>query len=171
MHRLIINHILSSISMRDAMRTKILSKQRRNELSSLPNLDFNEYSYYLNILVVIFIFMASTISRLNEWISYAVSHNVQNLRVKIYLDIGQVMGGGNIRLPPLLFTSTSLTTLVLILEGRLLVLPANIQFPNLKSLRLEWIEFFDDNSIARFFSSCPLLEKISIISCNMNRLN
>ncbi|KAL5716109.1 hypothetical protein ACHQM5_017840 [Ranunculus cassubicifolius] len=109
---------------------------------------------------------------INQWISFAINHNVRELHISI--DVNQ-----NIRELPIffdgqglptpvvspssLFTSSSLT--ILSISATKIILPTNISIPNLKDLTLNLVKFVDDNDTKRLFLSSPVLERLSILSC------
>ena len=52
----------------------------------------------------------------------------------------------------------------------MLNVPASVLLPSLRTLHLNSIEFSDDESTLKLFSSCPVLEELSIAKCGMKRI-
>ncbi|KAF6142686.1 hypothetical protein GIB67_015172 [Kingdonia uniflora] len=103
----------------------------------------------------------------DRWISYAVAHNVQEL----WVELNCYALGKDMRLPSCLFTSKSLLKLNLHLGLRILEFPSKIRFSKLKTLTLVAITLFDDNFFTKLFSSCPLLQNLEILACDVSHLN
>ncbi|CAL5405646.1 unnamed protein product [Camellia sinensis] len=89
----------------------------------------------------------------DTWISSAIKRNVQDLELTNMYDI-------NVRLPIKLFTSKTLV--VLTLSGVFLDIPVSVSLPSLKSLKLDSVEFGDEDSLQEFLIGCPILEKLFI---------
>lgn len=51
-----------------------------------------------------------------------------------------------------------------------LYVPSDACLPNLKTFRLKYIEFLNDESVRRLFSSCPVLEVLHIVDCRFQNL-
>ncbi|XP_068644985.1 F-box/LRR-repeat protein At4g14103-like [Aristolochia californica] len=93
-----------------------------------------------------------------KWISYAVRHGVQEI------DIGFRDEG---KLPPCLFTCNSLTSLKIYLSDGPLELPSSMSFSRLKTLYFQWVRLSDGSKIRALFSSCPVLENLTLDSCSL----
>ncbi|KAF9590669.1 hypothetical protein IFM89_036161 [Coptis chinensis] len=94
----------------------------------------------------------------NAWISYAVDHNVQKLRIHgVPTKYDAALSGD-------LFTCISLTSLTLERLG--LYLPRTVGFPLLKTLKLDDVYIPSENSINKLFSNCPVLENLAIRRCS-----
>ncbi|XP_057473987.1 LOW QUALITY PROTEIN: putative FBD-associated F-box protein At5g56440 [Actinidia eriantha] len=97
-------------------------------------------------------------SRLNGWASVALRCHVRVQEIFIYIQPSM-----HLKLPRNLFTCTTLVALKL--RSRLqLDVPASICFPGLKILELSLISPSNDLT-QKLFSSCPLLEELSISAC------
>ena len=187
-------HILSFLPTKYAVGTSILSTTWKNLWSSVPNLDFDDelllhgrrpgnkstqdlrVSFSSFVERVLKLHNAPRIhrfhlkcsqdyepSQLNAWICSAVWGKVQEL------DLCFPMRNSKYSLYCGLFTSTSLVYLKL---GTKFVLnvPASVLLPSLRTLHLNSIEFSDDESTLKLFSSCPVLEELSIAKCGMKRI-
>ncbi|XP_026410920.1 F-box/FBD/LRR-repeat protein At1g16930-like [Papaver somniferum] len=183
--------ILSFINMTSAIQNSILSKRWRYLWKSPPTLKFNSYDMYQKSFrnlymreegaIVYFIDHVlarrerSDIRRLDiviydvkfdfgdhlySWIHAAVDCNVQELSIEIW-DNQQV------KIPPSLFTCTSLTKFELAVNGRHnygeIFLPDAIYLPRLKCLKFEGLGFEDEDSTDKFFSKCPNLESLTMV--------
>lgn len=72
-------------------------------------------------------------------------------------------------LPLPLFSCKSLT--VLKLEGEfLLTVPEHVRLPCLNTLWLTDAVLYDDNSVKRLLSGCPVLEDLALNSCNVENI-
>ncbi|GAA0184816.1 hypothetical protein LIER_32104 [Lithospermum erythrorhizon] len=88
------------------------------------------------------------------WISTAVFKNVQELDLSIH-------SGFPVQLPNNLFTCKTLEKLRL--HGSILVeTPTNISLPILRTLKLEAVEYEDDECPKKIVSSCPCLKSLAI---------
>ncbi|KAK9706669.1 hypothetical protein RND81_07G143500 [Saponaria officinalis] len=99
-------------------------------------------------------------SDLNRWFSNALQKGVQELHYELsdQCDCAPDYDG--------FFTCESLTSLKMI--GRWhygIEIPLSARLPKLKVLRLDRILFLDFNSVERLFSSCPLLEELTLKTC------
>ncbi|RWR94903.1 F-box domain-containing protein [Cinnamomum micranthum f. kanehirae] len=188
----ILSHIISFLPIEDAVVTTVLSRTWRNILSSLTTLDF-EYSCLppmerreekfidlINQILdnhnvdiqkfrVVFGHNCWYTPHVNRWIQFVVTHHVQELEFVISLE-GRPsdFGPKQKSLPGCLFTCESLRVLKLNTLDSVLKLPttANMYFPRLKVLHLQWVKFSDENLARELFSSCPALEDLTIRSCN-----
>ncbi|PIA58183.1 hypothetical protein AQUCO_00500246v1 [Aquilegia coerulea] len=193
LHESIRRHILSFLSMEDAIKTSVLSKNWRHVCSSLPNLEFHEDSYGIKkstlgyvddfkdvvdqILIghneshitsfSLYLWMEKqslSTSHLNSWINFAIRHNVQQLTlVSVFWQIK--------RISSCLFSYNTLTHMRLVNVH--LKLPTTIKLPFLKCLVLSRIEFVNDNLSSMLFSSCccPVLEQLQLFNCYQNHAN
>ncbi|XVE50576.1 hypothetical protein DITRI_Ditri01bG0173900 [Diplodiscus trichospermus] len=73
-------------------------------------------------------------------------------------------------LPGILFTCRTLVTLILNIDF-ILNVPNYVCFPNLKTLHLIWVQFFNDDSVKRLFSSCICLEDMIIEQCELDNIS
>ncbi|XP_026384527.1 F-box/FBD/LRR-repeat protein At1g78750-like [Papaver somniferum] len=93
--------------------------------------------------------------RLNSWITSAVRHNVQQVRLNLTQD-------EPLSITLSLFTCESLVSLSISADVRF---PNYISLPKLKRLELEGVEFSDENWNENHFSDCPALEIIRMENC------
>ncbi|GMI65339.1 hypothetical protein like AT4G14103 [Hibiscus trionum] len=191
-------HILSFLSTKAAARTSILSTRWRNLFTLVPNFnfDFDEKAPFwclgksisINrapikrfrcfVDSVLFFHDMENVDkfRLNfcrkrsesvdsssacRWISGALKRGVKHLDLNISLD--------KFTLPSSLFTCSTLVTLKLDIS-LVLKVPEDIHFPNLQTLHLRSVKFFDDNSVKSLFSSCTSLEDVVIEKCSMKNV-
>ncbi|KAL5731372.1 hypothetical protein ACHQM5_004106 [Ranunculus cassubicifolius] len=182
------SHVVSYLPMKDAIRTKILSRRWRKICTSLSNLefcsrDFKNLLYFRNFVDKTLIFHDGSDVRkfglsidvdeelisadhFNTWITFAVDHNVEDLRFtpwpKSKIE----------RLPCCFFTCSTLSVIYL-RSLRNLKWPTLISFPNLKVLNLHGIVFRDENVSSKLFSdsACPLLERLSIFYCKFKGIH
>ncbi|KAI3931645.1 hypothetical protein MKW92_020521, partial [Papaver armeniacum] len=98
------------------------------------------------------------------WIMAAVKHNVQELKLTIFLR-------EMIKLPDCLFTCKSLTKLRFSGFSRDLtdfVLPhIPMYFPRLRCLALTGVSLGDESLTSKLFSSCPSLESLLLTDCSI----
>ncbi|XP_050288654.1 F-box protein At4g22280-like [Quercus robur] len=173
----ILQHILSYLSTKEAVRTSILSKRWKYLWTSIPKIDFNEGAPDRRMMFMKFVERVlalhgpSNIKRfslscnvqydtscINGWMRSVVKHKVQVL--DLYLRNFQEP----LALPPCLFTCESLEVLILHMFHSL-KLPSSISFSCLKKLTLEKVIFSDDHSTQQLFTGCPILEDLFIIDC------
>ncbi|PIA41549.1 hypothetical protein AQUCO_02200171v1 [Aquilegia coerulea] len=186
------NHILSFLPIQDIIRIRTLSTKWLNICSFLTHYDFNQLSFPNRTFIDNFTFKdfiyqtllqhnSSDISKLKlsihidhyhhssvidiyTWISFAIRHNVK--------EIDFIVLSGKIEtFPTCLFTSKSLDKLYLENVTKFKV-PLWVKcFTNLRSLSIVSVEFWDDKEGIRLFSSCDLLEELTIINCYFKNLD
>ncbi|XP_022747530.1 F-box/LRR-repeat protein At3g26922-like isoform X2 [Durio zibethinus] len=189
----ILVHILSFLPTEDAIKTSILSKRWKYLWVSIPNFCFCDHSVWsrtmshdllLEVLASFFssvesgapvqngpcigkfyrwLEMPVAASRLRSWLSAAVKHNVQELKLFLPKGIEFV-------LPNSLFTSKSLWHFTLKMDCNL-KLPGFICFSSLKYLNLRGVTFQDDQSTQQLFSGFPVLEHLTLFKCNWGNIN
>ncbi|KAF5184142.1 F-box protein, partial [Thalictrum thalictroides] len=185
------NHIVSFLPIEDTVKLTILSTQWRNICSCLSNLKFDQSLLknktelkqrdFRNLVDRLLInhdnsnvtkFSLSvrvdpeviTGLHINSWISFALKHNVQDLYLGLLSDLYLGLLSGQVdRLPSALFTCNTLIALHLC--GMELQLPTVIYFPNIKTLKLDCVKFFDERFTEIFLPRCPALEYLSLIGC------
>ncbi|KAF9619613.1 hypothetical protein IFM89_007934 [Coptis chinensis] len=176
----IIYHILSFLPAKEVVRTCFLSKGWINIWSSVPSFHFNSrlfrYMKTFNKFVDSILFLRDgsdmqnvslsivgsydnvDVSRIKEWITYAVRHNVQVLDIKNCC-------GKNIQLTPHLFTCESLREFKLFNNS--LSLPLRIWLPSLKVVHLISVSLKDGQLDEAFFLASPSLETLILENCNI----
>ncbi|KAF9603103.1 hypothetical protein IFM89_033828 [Coptis chinensis] len=188
------SHIVSFLPMKDAIRSKILSRRWRYVCSSLSNLKFDQIEFEKSNSEIRDFrdFVDETLlshdgsdiqrfslkinlddayiyaRRVSAWISFALQHNVQ------ILILGSVESSALLeKLPCSLFTCNTLRVFSLVgIPGP--KWPTITKFPVLRSLRIGFITSFDDeNVIAKLFSSCtfPVLEELTVDHCIFESLD
>lgn len=181
-------YIVSTLPIEDAVRISALSSKWRKIWYSLPCLIFDfldfpnmeakvvRFEEFINKTVAHH--DASTIDELvlclsspigpfpcisTEWVSFALDHMVQ------YLTLDGMMKQQQ-RLPNSLFTSKSLVTLDLSLIDYALTWPTTIFLPNLAELNLRGLIFEEETLCLELTSTCPSLERLKIVSCNLSHV-
>ncbi|KAL5721903.1 hypothetical protein ACHQM5_005488 [Ranunculus cassubicifolius] len=187
------DHILSFLSMEDAAKTSVLSRQWRNSCSSLSNLKFvqkkfegkksgsgsfqqrkqfrkkMEFRNFVDHLLIqhdqtdirsfdlsmcIDRIVASD-DHIKAWILFAIVHNVQEL----YLNVESG------KLTYSFFTCSSLK--LLSLSNLIVELAVKIFLPNLNTLKLSYVKFCDQDVAENLFSSCPVLQYLTLKECSL----
>ncbi|KAL5731823.1 hypothetical protein ACHQM5_004516 [Ranunculus cassubicifolius] len=188
---LIRTHIISFLSMEDAIRTTILSKQWRNICTSLSNLsfhqnyfeemtknkrDFKDFVYQTLILhdgsdiesFGLWVKEGNMMmgNHVNAWCSFAVRHNVKDFELEVF---GEMLE----RLPYCLVGCRSLN--VLTLAGVNVSFSIILGFPLLRKLSLYSVYLVDDDvrsssgSNRKLDISCSLLEDLSLAFCSWDQ--
>ncbi|RDX62338.1 putative F-box protein, partial [Mucuna pruriens] len=177
----IVQHILSLLPTKYAVRTSVLSRRWHSQWMFVTNLDFSEFAPNMNQKRSLFMDFVDRViairkpldlnifalackvftdaSRTNSWVCAAVKHNVQHLLLvlhQIHLE--------PLELPHCLFTCNTLKKAV-IMADILLKLPSSIHFSNLKLLTLQYVVFPGNESTQRLFSGLPVLEELTLDRC------
>ncbi|KAA8546263.1 hypothetical protein F0562_002998 [Nyssa sinensis] len=178
----ILSHILSFLCTKTAIRTSVLSKRWRLVWASLPNLDFqygpgkpqhssHSFTAFVNHVLTLrdnsqintFRFSAHLDvdpNLVEECISYAVCHNVQELKIRAFCSRRPV------EIAPEFLTCQSLRVLKLTCASSMsLVLPKTLGLPNLRTLHLKHFMFSEKNFNGEIFSSCLSLETLVLCKC------
>ena len=178
-------HILSFVKCKTAVQTCILSRRWKDLWKQLPSLVFHSHDFRtvkiynkfvpkvlslrdgsLALHTLDFQRYGLTEPRLLERVlSYAISHDVQQLGISVECDIAQ--------LPSCIFSCQTLTSLKLYVYARRLpegrtALPKSLNFPALKSLHLRHFLFHaSDSDRAEPFSRCNSLDNLVVESCSL----
>ncbi|XP_073224417.1 putative F-box/FBD/LRR-repeat protein At1g78760 [Cicer arietinum] len=175
-------HILSFLSAKESVQTCVLSTRWKNLWKYLPTLTLKSYSHF-KTLKGFTKFVSRILSLrdhstalhtlhfhhhgivqpnlLRRLIKYAVSHNVQQMRIHVYCDIQHF--------PPCFFSCQTLTSLNLYVDQprsfphRTLFSYA-LNMPALTSLTLGFFSFLGG---AEPFSACPKLKRLFINDCDV----
>ncbi|KAI3925604.1 hypothetical protein MKW98_001458 [Papaver atlanticum] len=187
----LIHHIMSFMDTKYAVQTCVLSKRWIHIWKSLPFLNFNRWSFSNNMkdsfvmfVDMVFIFReevdiqkfslewessaydSTVITNVNRWSIHAVKHNVQELSILI-----DQLHNTVYEIPQRLFKCKSLTKLKISAEGNAryadIILPRSMSLPRLKKLYLCGLSISNVESSKRLFSSCPVLEALEIVDCNI----
>ncbi|KAI7993099.1 putative F-box/FBD/LRR-repeat protein [Camellia lanceoleosa] len=177
-------HILSFLPTKYAVRTSILSSRWKHIWASVPILEFNgpillpsyipfckhnDNGSFMNFIDrVLILHDLSSIqrfslgcnpeidtSRLNTWIGVAIKRSVHEIDIN-------VCEGLDLKLPRNLFTCNTLVVLKLGSQLHFDV-PTSISFPCLRIFHVSLISPSNDLT-QKLFSSCPMLEELSIIA-------
>ncbi|KAL3503463.1 hypothetical protein ACH5RR_037912 [Cinchona calisaya] len=183
----ILHYILSFLPTKDAVATGLLARRWKDLWTAVPVLDFDDsllYSSHVNYWYpaditcftnfvdgVLLLRDGSSIesfrlscricfnaSLVHAWISSAMRHNLKKLDLCVFVDEPFL-------LPHCVLNCESLERLILQMNS-ILQLPISIFCPGLKILHLTLVTFPDEISTQRLFSSCPVLEELSILDCD-----
>ncbi|XP_042477821.1 F-box/LRR-repeat protein At3g59190-like [Macadamia integrifolia] len=186
----LLHHILSFLPTKYAVRTCILSKRWKYIWTSVTSLDFDDGFYdtepgkkrvrakvanFMNFVDKVLIQNASSLekfhlkcgsscdlNRINTWICAAMTRKVQQLCLLISVK-------QSLKLPHCLFTSEYLVKLELV-GNFVLNVPSSICLSSLIILYLEKVTFVDDISVEQLFSSCQVLEFLTIDDCRWDNV-
>ncbi|XP_024166042.1 LOW QUALITY PROTEIN: putative FBD-associated F-box protein At5g56700 [Rosa chinensis] len=179
----ILGHILSFMETKEAVRTSTLSKRWKYVRTFTPNLVFDDFCFWFikeNLWKQVGDYVAREIhlrgfvrsfgfevrhygivaALLRSWITELVMRNVQ--------DVSLLLNSSDEHnvLPDCLFTCKSLVHFKFSIGGIVsLELPATIYFSNLKTLNLRNVRFLNEHSTNQLFSSCPVLEDLTLNDC------
>ncbi|KAK9024654.1 hypothetical protein V6N11_004812 [Hibiscus sabdariffa] len=175
--------IISLLPLKEAVRTSILSTRWKNLFTSISCLNFDDDGFrrgFMNSVDRV-LFARKGVdatkfrlkcrnpldgSRAEGWIQYALWHNVRELE----LDLSVPMEI-SFKMPSGLFTCRTLVTLKLVVADNFdFKIPRKVRLPCLKILHLESIEFSDDDSVERLFSSCQVLDELTVHRCSFENL-
>ncbi|GMY36939.1 F-box protein At4g22280-like isoform X1 [Fagus crenata] len=175
----VLQHILSFLGTKEAVRTSVLSKKWQYVWVSIPNLNFiqgagtiYDRALFMNLVERALVLRKSLsiqklslscnvlcdACRINSWVFGAVRHKVQVLDLCLFLNEESFV------LPRSLFTCESIKVLNLQMCYNLR-LPSSIFFPSLKIFTLKHVIFPDDQSTQQLFSGCPVLEELTLDDC------
>ncbi|OVA06691.1 F-box domain [Macleaya cordata] len=184
----VLHHILSFLDMKYVVQTSVLSRRWRYVWASLPFLTFKEahrfgehdFEHFVDRVLIlrdsssnIQSFRVSCLrfidrkDRLYTWVLTALRRNVQKLSLGLCFE-------KNFRFPNCLYTCKSLKKLELLCDDFYflkLSLPDSMSLPSLKTLILQRVQFKGDDIPNKIFSSCPVLESLSIRKCEFRQSN
>ncbi|AES68932.2 putative F-box domain, leucine-rich repeat domain, L domain-containing protein [Medicago truncatula] len=176
----ILHHILSLLDTKEAFQTCILSKRWKNLPNHIPTLrlsstGFNSFDCFIKLLTQILSLRDDSTALhsldfyrpqdfvdpeiLESMVNYAISHNVQLLRISVSCDIQQLQSS--------LFSSQTLTSLDLSIHYYIhhwkILFPSSLNLPALTTLTLTGFYFrSDNNGCAEPFSSLNKLNTLII---------
>ncbi|KAK8486681.1 hypothetical protein V6N11_035005 [Hibiscus sabdariffa] len=187
----VLSRILSSLPIKDAVSTSILSTRWRHLYAYMLNLDVDVHLFrhfpprtlnsFMNFMYKqLFLHTEGRIehfrlhhiiipgmhdSNVCGWISAVLWRGVKEI------DLVFTRSSSYFPLPTvLLFTSKTLVRMKLALPY-VMVVPIHVCLPCLKTLVLQIIQFEDGDSVKRLISSCPVLEDLSMFYCNMQNIS
>ncbi|XVF03934.1 hypothetical protein REPUB_Repub05bG0036200 [Reevesia pubescens] len=177
-------HIISFLPLKEAICTSILSTRWSMIFTLISNLTFEDcfikrksdsYSF-MNFVDRVLFYHNGVVdkfrlecgefidpNKVDGWIRYALKNSVRELDL--------CLNCKEFRMPIWVFTCKTLVSLRLDILNKCkftLKLPLKISLPSLKSLHLFGIQFPDDDSIQRLFSSCSVLEELVVDRCVLN---
>ncbi|XP_012845988.1 PREDICTED: F-box/LRR-repeat protein 13-like [Erythranthe guttata] len=182
----ILQRILYFLSQKDAVRTSVLSKSWRNIWCTRPNLDLSDINFkkfkqeFLSTVeknlqrycdrrmcleefgLRMFLGNHESVSLLEKWIPSLKNMGVKEFRLSIYWKYSR-------QLPSVVFEAESLQDLHV--EGFMLdqtTIGRNVLSKHLKNLHLEKVDI-EDGVFQKIISSCPLIETLSLESCERLR--
>ncbi|CAE5959758.1 unnamed protein product [Arabidopsis arenosa] len=167
----ILQQILSLIPTKYAIRTSILSKRWRHVWSETPSLHFDDFykvdadsidktlALYKARKIMTFQLCATSVVNLpyNEWIEFAMSRNVENL----FLDFGYL----KYEFPDSVYINSSVKQLRIETKFSELIPRCSVSWKSLKKLYLRCCNLSDE-SFAKILSGCPILESLTLYSCD-----
>ncbi|XP_019087816.1 PREDICTED: F-box/FBD/LRR-repeat protein At5g56420-like isoform X2 [Camelina sativa] len=184
--------ILSLLQTKDAVAMSILSKRWKSLWTLVPTLIFGEYpedrededkvpktndeSHCINMSQFVYgtllLHKAPVLecfhlnrasgcspSEIDLWIRIAVERFVRDLTIGFCYEYGVI------RLPSMLFSCETLVTLEL-KKVIFLEVPSQIRFQSLKTLRLLFVKYVDEESFVRLISNSPVLEDLVVETCH-----
>ena len=175
----ILGHIISFLPLKEAICTSILSTRWSSIFTLISNLNIEGCSRrrksdsfsFMNFVDRVLFYHTGVVDkfrlkcgefidsyRIDGWIRYALQNSVREL--DLCLNCKEFS-----TLPIRVFTCKTLVKLRLDMYSKcklVLKVPVKICFPSLKTLHLLGIQFPDDDSIQRLFSSCSVLEELVV---------
>ncbi|KAB1995488.1 hypothetical protein ES319_D13G165000v1 [Gossypium barbadense] len=182
---------MSSLPMKEAVRTCLLSTRLKDLFTSISNIELdgvlrnkalrNRFMKFSDG----FLSLRKDISvdrfrlgcgpgidhrKINEWILYAVRLGVRELDLIFQSRSFETRHFTELEFA--VFTCKTLLTLRLFnLPSLVLTIPTHCCLPKLKVLHLNFLKFSDDESIRRLLSGCNSLEELLVQSCELSNLN
>ncbi|CAE6006948.1 unnamed protein product [Arabidopsis arenosa] len=174
----ILQHILSFIPTKLAIRTSLLSKRWTHVWCDIPSLSLDDEtlkaaSITLNRFTSLKIMnfhlnstMKQNIPHINKWVEFAISRNVENLS----LDFWNPGSSYKFEIPDFFYVNSSVKQLTIKLSFTdLMVHACSLSWTSLKKLYLRNCNLSDE-SMAKILSGSPLLESLTLYFCNELRV-
>ncbi|CAK9178787.1 unnamed protein product [Ilex paraguariensis] len=182
----LIGHILSFLPTKYAVQTCVLTTKWKQMWTFISNIDFDSreiwsiddpcHISFVKFVYRVLLFLKVSkvnkfhfryyvdcdVSDVNAWLSTVLSCNVRELDLCISLKVPCLLSAD-------LFTCNSLVVVKLGTKFVLNDVPSLVSLQNLTTLRLSSVEFRDDESTKRLFSSCPVLEGLALYQCEGKR--
>ncbi|KAL1127192.1 hypothetical protein V6Z11_A13G163200 [Gossypium hirsutum] len=156
----VILHIMSSLPMKEAVRTCLLSTRWKDLFTSISNIELDGVLRKRRALRNRFMEFVDGFLSLRKDI---IRHGVREL--ELIFQSGTFETRHFTDLEFWVFTCKTLLTLRLFnLPSLVLTIPTHCCLPNLKGLHLTFLKFSDDESIRRLHSSCNSLEELLVQS-------
>ncbi|XP_026411212.1 F-box/LRR-repeat protein At3g58900-like [Papaver somniferum] len=191
----LIHHIMSFSDTKYGVQTCVLSKRWIHIWKSLPFLNFDccyypsvyarpvKFNNFINGVFKLrndcdiqwfrlrfYKFSSSATASVSRWVDTAVEHNVQEVTLKFHQAYNSVM---TYEIPLRLLNCKSLKKLTLLSYGSdvHIVLPNSMSLPQLMFMCLGGIALSNAGLSKRLFSSCPLLETLNLVNCDIQTDN
>ncbi|GMI63720.1 hypothetical protein like AT3G59200 [Hibiscus trionum] len=175
--------IISLLPLKEAVRTLILSTRWKDLFTSISCLNFDDNGFHDGFMNVVdrVLFARKGVdvtkfrlkcrkaldrSRAEGWIQYALWHNVRELELDLIVPMETRIP---FKTPPGLFTCRTLVTLKLVMAN-IIELKIPVHLPCLKILHLELIKFSGDDSVEKLFSSCQVLDELTVHRCSFEKV-
>ncbi|KAL1207143.1 putative F-box protein [Cardamine amara subsp. amara] len=181
----ILQHILSLIPTKFAIRTTVLSKRWRHVWSHTPSLYFPRDLYRFRLKadsinktltcykapkIITFNLCSIYIDHLpyiDGWIEFAMSRNVENLSLKFDFNSGK-----RYKIPEFFYINSSVKQLrveAVELSFHDMIPKCSVSWTSLKKLHLRYCKLSDE-SLAKILSGCPILESLTLYLCDKVRV-
>ncbi|KAF5184545.1 Fbd-associated f-box protein [Thalictrum thalictroides] len=190
----LLHKIFSFLDIKYAVQTSVLSTKWRDIWKSLPTLNFNSNSIcecintstedngeqFMKFVDQVFSHRQdSNIQKLRLF--YNKKHDLQRKRVYPWIrasiqcnvqELDIYLLSSSIQVPVCLFSCKSLIVLKLDfgLFQRSIDIPRSSYLPSLKNLHLQSVWFGDEEMTSMLFSSCPILEFLTILDCHFHNM-
>ncbi|XP_002880923.2 putative F-box/LRR-repeat protein At3g18150 [Arabidopsis lyrata subsp. lyrata] len=187
----ILQHILSFIPTKLAIRTSLLSKRWRHVWCDIPSISLDDRTLkaasiislddqtlkaasitlnrYTSLKMMNFHLNTTrkqNIPHINRWVEFAISRNVENLS----LDFWHPGSSYNFQIPDFFYVNSSVKKLTITLSFTDLMVPAcSLSWTSLKKLYLCNCNISDE-SMAKILSGSPLLESLTLYFCDQLRV-
>ncbi|KAJ4914006.1 putative F-box/LRR-repeat protein [Raphanus sativus] len=165
----ILQHILTYIPTKYAIRTSLLSKRWRNVWCDTPSLSFNSSelnnawinqtpAFYTAPKMMHFHLESDKkddIPHIDKWLEFVMSRRVENMSLSFWL--------AEYNIPEFFYVSSSLKQLTLKFCG--MSPKCSVSWTSLKNLSLTRCSVSDE-SMAKILSGCPVLESLTLNRCD-----
>ncbi|KAK7253177.1 hypothetical protein RIF29_37679 [Crotalaria pallida] len=171
-----IEEIISSLPIKEAVRTSVLSRGLKDLWKNIPNIELIEepegrqqFKAFIDALLTLHNLsslrnltlsfqVGEDANQVNEWLSRFINPKIK----EVVLNLGRVEQ--QILFPKHMFQSETLTKLELGMQN-IIEFPSPIRIPNLKILILKEVIILNGPSTREFFSSFQSLEELTLIDC------
>ncbi|KAF6158575.1 hypothetical protein GIB67_040089 [Kingdonia uniflora] len=157
----VLHNILSMLPTKYAVRTTVLSMRWKHMWTSVDNLELCDEMLCNVVYIKKFSLSCKgcNASRVNAWISAAVSRKILQLVIRIEVDQQHFV------FPRSLFKHDTFTELTLEMNQVPINIPMSITFSRLKILHLNCIQFVGEPSVSLHCLLCSILEELTLKNC------